>query len=297
MPFVLHPGFSRYLCGVQYIGTHFNGWQTNAIELLKPTVQTTIANSIIQFIGPKHEVKYLNFRGSSRTDAGVNAFRNTFQIDLPKQYKTNDICNGINFYLQSNHVSILDATLMSSMFDVREHTMYRTYMYRICYKSNATTTTSTYPMSHKNLFQKDYSWSIPHHLNIGAMRQASEYLIGWKDFSTFRNTHCQATTPWRNLFDISITEECINSSLRPHFVLDDYRLIVITVSANAFLLRMVRNIVGVLVHVGLEKMKVDEVKAVLEAKDRYAIHRIRPAPPEGLFLLNVEHHMQSAVTQ
>ena len=106
------------------------------------------------------------------------------------------------------------------------------------------------------------------------MQKASEYLLGEHDFSSFRDAECQASSPMRTIKNIKIFT-------------NDFEKIYVEVSAKSFLHHMVRNIVGTLVWVGKNKISVDEIKGILESKDR---SKSGPnAPSCGLYFLKTDY--------
>ena len=113
----------------------------------------------------------------------------------------------------------------------------------------------------------------PYQLDHALMQEASQYLLGENDFTSFRGSGCQSKTPIRNVELIEIDRS--NS------------VISIDIKANAFLQHMVRNIVGVLLKVGNRQHPPIWAKEVLVARDR-TIAGIT-APPQGLCLVSVEY--------
>ena len=106
------------------------------------------------------------------------------------------------------------------------------------------------------------------------MKNASKYLLGEHDFTSFRDAECQASSPIRTIHDIKI------------FSNDDERIFV-EVSAKSFLHHMVRNIVGTLVWVGKNKISAGDIKNILDAKDR---SKSGPnAPSCGLYFLKTDY--------
>ena len=105
------------------------------------------------------------------------------------------------------------------------------------------------------------------------MRQGAERLIGRHDFSTFRDSQCQAASPVRTLdrFDVEREGEAIE----------------MRISARSFLHRQVRSMVGSLEHVGAGKWSVDDLRRALEARDRARCGQVAPA--HGLFLVRVDY--------
>ena len=129
-------------------------------------------------------------------------------------------------------------------------------------------------------------------INIAAMDQAARILEGTHDFTSFRAAKCQRSSPVTTIKSIKIgvqpyqgiilpsTPELFASALSP-------QLVTIQVVGNAFLYRQVRNMVGMFVEVGQNKLQPSEVQDILEAKDRSIAPNM--APPHGLFLVDVKH--------
>jgi tRNA pseudouridine38-40 synthase len=116
-------------------------------------------------------------------------------------------------------------------------------------------------------------------LDEGLMHDAAQILIGEHDFSSFRGINCQSHTPMRNVHFIDVSR------------VGDY--VIVDIEANAFLLHMVRNIVGALFDIGTKKRDKDWLKQVFEAKNRQLSSPT--APPDGLYLIDVtypeEYHL------
>ena len=105
------------------------------------------------------------------------------------------------------------------------------------------------------------------------MERAAQRLIGKRDFTTFRDTNCQAKSPVKTLNEVDFEWS------------DD--TIAIWFHAQSFLHRQVRSIVGTLVEVGLGKMSADDLAEALAAKDRARCGPV--APPDGLCLMRVDY--------
>ncbi|HWD71996.1 MAG TPA: tRNA pseudouridine(38-40) synthase TruA, partial [Actinomycetota bacterium] len=126
-------------------------------------------------------------------------------------------------------------------------------------------------------FSRHVAWHHPppgpgHDLDAGAMHEAAQALLGTHDFSSFGRVP-EGATPVRNVLALSVerTED----------------LVVIRVTANAFIQQMVRSVVGTLVKVGEGDHPPGWVAEVLEARDRAAAGPV--APPHGLFLVEVDY--------
>ncbi|MGK3736161.1 MAG: tRNA pseudouridine(38-40) synthase [Bacillariaceae sp.] len=130
-------------------------------------------------------------------------------------------------------------------------------------------------------------------LDIEAMRLASLHLQGTHDFSTFRGRKCQRHSPIVTMRSIQIHSQSYGSLLgwnnfsSPTLTDDGPRLVTISFVGDSFLYRQVRNMVGCLVQVGLGKVRPENIPDLLKAKDR----KVAPdtAPPQGLFLVDVQH--------
>jgi tRNA pseudouridine38-40 synthase len=110
-------------------------------------------------------------------------------------------------------------------------------------------------------------------LNVEAMHDAGQYLLGECDFTSFRAAGCQSRTPFRDIMRLQVTRH--------------RRYIVLDVEANAFLQHMVRNIAGTLMRVGSGKRPPEWVREVLEARDRKMA--AMTASPYGLYLAAVTY--------
>jgi tRNA pseudouridine38-40 synthase len=124
-----------------------------------------------------------------------------------------------------------------------------------------------------SIYHRRFSWHIRSPLTIETMRDASKYLIGCHDFKSFQASSCGAETSIRTVFSIHIQHR--------------KKLIRVFIKANAFLHRMVRNIVGTLVEVGMGRRAPEDVLRVLQKKDRKLAGVTAPA--SGLFLLKVHY--------
>jgi tRNA pseudouridine38-40 synthase len=124
-------------------------------------------------------------------------------------------------------------------------------------------------------------WHFGQNLNVAAMHDAAQLLVGKHDFTSFRATHCQASSPIRTIDQINITEH--NDEVH------------IAVSARSFLHHQVRNITGSLVLIGQGKWAHADLANALEQRQRSAAGQTAPA--EGLYLTEVIYpYMNSAST-
>ena len=111
------------------------------------------------------------------------------------------------------------------------------------------------------------------------MHEEAQRLIGRHDFSAFRAAGCQASTAVREITRIAVKR--------------DGDWITLTVTANAFLQHMVRNLAGTLVAIGLGEQEVAWADEVLKRRDRKAGGIA--APPHGLTLVSVDYPAQFGI--
>lgn len=243
----------RYKIIIEYDGTNFAGWQKQKGAI---SVQQTIEDALAKLCQ-----KEIIVHASGRTDAGVHALGQVAHFDLDKKIEDWQIRMALNHYLQDDAIAILSCEKTNDEFHSRFDAKIRHYQYQILNRRA------------KAVLTKNRAWHIPYELNLDSMKNASKYLIGKHDFTSFRDAECQAKSPIKTISNIKIekTGENIN----------------ITISAPSFLHHMVRNIVGTLVLAGGEKIKADDMKIILEAKDR---SKSGPnAPAYGLYFYRVDY--------
>lgn len=246
----------RYKLIIEYDGNPYIGWQKQQEQ---KSVQGDLETAFFKFCGAQTEVI-----GAGRTDTGVHATAQAAHADLPRPYDPFQIMQGINFHLfaeSGNRISILAAEEVPDDFHARFSAVKRHYRYRIINRRA------------RLGLEAGYAWHVVEPLDIGAMQQAAKYLLGSHDFSSFRDTRCQAKSPLKTLDHFEITQK------------DDS--IIFETSARSFLHHQVRIMVGTLSMVGKGKWAPDDVKRALEAKDRK--EGGPTAPPDGLYLVGVDY--------
>ncbi len=225
---------SRVALGIEYDGSEYYGFQKQ--KSTEQTIQGNLENSISKVAN--HSIKTFC---SGRTDAGVHAFMQVVHFDTESRRSTREWVRGINSYLPHD-IKVLWSKELDETFHARYSATHRSYLYRILNNS-----TPSALWSKRSLF-------VPQKLDIRAMRAASKYIIGEHDFSSFRGSGCQSNSPVRSIEDIKITK-------KNNFITFELR-------ANAFLLHMVRIIIGTLLIVGKREIKPVEMKNILNEKDR-----------------------------
>jgi tRNA pseudouridine38-40 synthase len=241
----------RYKLTLEYDGRGLVGWQRQANGLSMQEVLETAAE---RFCGEPVTV-----HGAGRTDAGVHALGQTAHLDLPREAAPETIRNALNFHVKPAAVAVLDVTPVAADFDARRWAVGRRYLYRILNRRAPPT------------LERGRVWHVGRPLDAEAMQSAARLLLGRHDFTTFRDSLCQAKSPVKTLDRLDVMREG-----------DEIR---IAAAARSFLHHQVRNMVGTLKLVGAGKWRVEDVAAALAARDRRAGGPT--APPDGLYLVTV----------
>ena len=243
----------RYKITIEYDGTPFAGWQwqDNA-----PSVQRVITEAIEAFSGERVTVQ-----GAGRTDAGVHALGQVAHFDLAKPHSTDTVRDAINAQVRPHPVAVLEAEQVADDFNARSSALRRHYLYRIVNRRPDLA------------LERLRAWRVPRPLDVAAMHQAAQRLVGKHDFTTFRSTECQAKSPVKTLDQLDVTQ----SGGEIH----------VSAVARSFLHNQVRSMVGSLVPVGDGKWSADDLAGALAARDRAACGPV--APPEGLYLVRVDY--------
>lgn len=243
----------RYKLLIEYDGTPFCGWQ---YQDNGPSVQGALETAVKAMTGDDVRVN-----GAGRTDAGVHAMGQVAHIDLAKEYKADRVRDALNAHLRPHPIGVLSAEVAPETFDARFSATKRHYIYRIANRR-------------ANLaLNAGHAWRVARPLDASAMHEAAQVLIGKHDFTTFRDTECQAKSPEKTLDVLDVTRDGDNVN--------------ITTSARSFLHSQVRSMVGSLVWVGHGKWTAKDMRAALDARDRAACGPV--APPDGLYLVRVEY--------
>ena len=238
---------------VQYEGSNFKGFQR--LKDNDNTIQGKIEDVLSKLTNEKIEII-----GSGRTDMGVHASGQVVNFKTSTKESVNKIQKYLYNYLPESIV-IKEIEEVEDRFHSRYNAKSKTYLYKI--DNN----------KYHNPFNRKYSYHIDKTLDLNLMKKGSKYLIGEHDFSSFASSKSKKKSHIRNIESISIQEK------------ND--LIEIYVKGDGFLYNMVRIIVGTLIDVGLKKINPEEVKEILEAKDRKLASDTAPA--KGLFLYKVEY--------
>jgi tRNA pseudouridine38-40 synthase len=243
----------RYRLVIEYDGGPFHGWQ---VQDNGATVQGALEAAVAATVGARVRVQ-----GAGRTDAGVHALAQVAHLDLARDFQPGRLRDALNAHLRPNPIGVLAVEIVPDSFDARFSARRRHYRYRIV-------------NSRANLaLDAGRAWRVPRRLDAAAMHAAAQCLLGKHDFTTFRDTECQAKSPEKTLDQLDVTRE-------------GERIDIVT-SARSFLHSQVRSMVGSLVWVGEGRWSADDLVAALDARSRAACGPV--APPDGLYLVRVDY--------
>ncbi|TWT98315.1 tRNA pseudouridine(38-40) synthase TruA [Stieleria varia] len=243
---------------VAYDGTNYSGWQ---VQPEQRTIQGELQSAIRR--ATKHEVAVI---GSGRTDAGVHAIGQVASIKLPEWTAgTIALTKAINSRLPET-ISVLRVDEAPDDFHAIRDAIGKRYRYQLQVRGNHC------PFEHR------YRWRLRRAVDIDAMQQAAERIVGEKDFASFQSAGADRKTTVR---DVRACDVIVQNADPERFH------VAIEVESNGFLYNMVRNIVGTVVEVGFGKQPPEWIDEVISAQNR--IHAGQTAPPQGLFLLRVDY--------
>ena len=242
----------RIAVGLEYDGSGFAGWQS---QVDAPSVQQSLQSALS--IVCNHSVEVV---GAGRTDAGVHARAQVAHFETTATRTERALVLGANTNLPPG-IAVQWARFVPDHFHARYSALARSYRYCILNR----------PV--RSALACARTAFVYRPLQVEPMIEAARLLIGLHDFSAFRAAECQARTPVRDLQKLELQR------------VGDF--IVLEVTANAFLHHMVRNIAGLLIHVGQGAAPPELAAQVLAGRNR----RLAPAtaPAAGLYLWRVHY--------
>lgn len=243
----------RYKLTLEYDGRGFVGWQRQANGT---SVQAVLETAVQRFCG-----ETVTAIAAGRTDAGVHALGQVAQIDLEREIAADQLRDALNFHLKPLPVAVLEAERAPEGFHARFSAVLRRYRYRIVNRRA--------PLA----LDAGRAWRVPQPLDAGAMHHAAQHLVGRHDFSSFRASLCQSSSPVKTLNRLEVERSGEE--------------IAIHAEARSFLHHQVRNFVGSLKLVGEGRWSEADLVRVLEARDRRAAGPTAPA--HGLYLVEVRY--------
>ncbi len=241
----------RYFIKLSFNGNEYHGWQ---IQNNSITVQEKLNQALSLLLNHK-----INVIGAGRTDTGVHAKNFFAHFDFNHCFNEKEkisLIFKLNNFLPSDIV-IHNIIKVKDDAHARFNAISRTYKY--------------YISKTKDPFNKNFSYYFYGKLNIDLMNKGAEILSKYEDFSCFSKSHTQTKT---NICKIIYAK----------FEQQD-NMLIFTITANRFLRDMVRAIVGTLLNMGQEKINLDDLKKIIESKNRSNAGKSVDA--QGLFLTKI----------
>jgi tRNA pseudouridine38-40 synthase len=242
----------RIFLEIAYDGTNYSGWQiqNNAVS-----IQGTIDKALSEWLGED-----IHTIGASRTDAGVHALGNVAVFDTESRIPGDKFAYGLNSRLPED-ICIQQSFEVPMEFHPRYTETIKTYEYKILNRRFPDPTR-----------RKD-SFFYYGKLDVDAMNMAASEFVGPHDFKSFCSANQEKKSTVRTIYSAMVDKE------------DD--MITFTITGNGFLYNMVRIIAGTLIEVGKGAIKPEDIKEILEKKDRSAAGPTAPA--HGLTLVEIEY--------
>lgn len=253
---------------LSYDGSDFSGWQ---VQPEAQTVQGTLASAIRRITGEK-----VLPQGSGRTDAGVHALAQVVTFVTESSVPTANFVKALNDVLPAS-VRVLEVDEVAADFHARHSARAKAYRYRI------------YRAAICPPFLARYVWHYPFPLDEPAMIAAAEIIEGEHDFTSFA-----AVDPER-VERIAAGEDVATGNIRTTNVRTIFSSswsregeeLIYTVRGSGFLHHMVRNLVGTFLLMGKGAVSQEDLRRILDARERTAAGPTAPA--SGLYLVEVEY--------
>lgn len=239
----------RYFITFSYDGTAYHGWQIQPHSL---SVQEELQKAMSTLLRKPMEVI-----GAGRTDTGVHARKMVAHFDYDEEVDCPQLVYKLNKLLPRD-IAVQQVEPVAEDMHARFSAKSRTYHY--------------YVHMGKNPFLRSYSWQVYGNIDFELMNQAASVLMEYKDFTSFSKVNTDTKTN-----DCTITEAHWDRVGEDQWCF--------TITANRFLRNMVRAIVGTLMEVGRGRMTIEQLRRVIDAKDRCCAGD--SVPGNALFLVQV----------
>lgn len=243
----------RYLINISYDGTNYSGYQKQNNKI---TIQETIENVLSQIF--KQEITIV---ASGRTDAGVSAIEQVCHMDINVEFEGKKVLGYANSLLPAD-IRINVIKKVESEFHARYSAKRKTYEYYF------------YVGQHQIPVYDKFASRVGYVLDIENMKKACEEIKGEHDFSCFCASNTSIKDKTRTVYEIDIknVDGCL------------YKL---EITGNGFLYNMVRIIMGTLIDVGVGKININDIKNIINGKDRSKAGKT--ANSKGLYLKKVDY--------
>ncbi|MBQ2910351.1 MAG: tRNA pseudouridine(38-40) synthase TruA [Bacilli bacterium] len=242
----------RFLIKFSYDGTNYSGFQT------QPGLNT-IQEKLEEAIAIINNGQKTNIVATGRTDKGVHALCQYAHADIDVDITEYKLKRAMNSNLPDD-IHVIETHIVPNDFHARYYVKSKEYKYYI-------------NLGEYNPLERNYVFQYNYTLNVDKMKDAIQVFLGTHDFRAFVTESKEKENCVRTINYVNV--EQVNNKL------------IITFRGDGFLRYQVRNMVGILIRVGENKISTEDVERILMSKDRTTTGKT--APPEGLYLTNVSY--------
>ncbi|MDY4034733.1 tRNA pseudouridine(38-40) synthase TruA [Streptococcus dysgalactiae] len=245
----------RYKATISYDGTLFSGFQRQSHAR---TVQEEIEKTLQKLASGQP----VPIHGAGRTDAGVHAYGQVIHFDLPQKRDLEKLRFALDTQTPDD-IDVVDLAIVADDFHCRYQKHSKTYEFLV---DNGRP---------KNPMMRHYATHYPYPLDINKMQEAIKDLVGTHDFTGFTAAGTSVENKVRTITEATLVQD------------DKTGFLVFTFSGNGFLYKQVRNMVGTLLKIGNGRMPVEQIKVILDSKNRQLAG---PTPAgNGLYLKEIRY--------
>lgn len=245
----------RYKATISYDGTLFSGFQRQSHAR---TVQEEIEKTLQKLASGQP----VPIHGAGRTDAGVHAYGQVIHFDLPQKRDLEKLRFALDTQTPDD-IDVVDLAIVADDFHCRYQKHSKTYEFLV---DNGRP---------KNPMMRHYATHYPYPLDINKMQEAIKDLVGTHDFTGFTAAGTSVVNKVRTITEATLVQD------------DKTGFLVFTFSGNGFLYKQVRNMVGTLLKIGNGRMPVEQIKVILDSKNRQLAG---PTPAgNGLYLKEIRY--------
>ncbi|BCK46940.1 tRNA pseudouridine(38-40) synthase TruA [Streptococcus dysgalactiae subsp. dysgalactiae] len=246
---------TRYKATISYDGTLFSGFQRQSHAR---TVQEEIEKTLQKLASGQP----VPIHGAGRTDAGVHAYGQVIHFDLPQKRDLEKLRFALDTQTPAD-IDVVDLAIVADDFHCRYQKHSKTYEFLV---DNGRS---------KNPMMRHYATHYPYPLDINKMQEAIKDLVGTHDFTGFTAAGTSVENKVRTITEATLVQD------------DKTGFLVFTFSGNGFLYKQVRNMVGTLLKIGNGRMPVEQIKVILDSKNRQLAG---PTPAgNGLYLKEIRY--------
>ncbi|WP_269759968.1 tRNA pseudouridine(38-40) synthase TruA [Streptococcus dysgalactiae] len=246
---------TRYKATISYDGTLFSGFQRQSHAR---TVQEEIEKTLQKLASGQP----VPIHGAGRTDAGVHAYGQVIHFDLPQKRDLEKLRFALDTQTPDD-IDVVDLAIVADDFHCRYQKHSKTYEFLV---DNGRP---------KNPMMRHYATHYPYPLDINKIQEAIKDLVGTHDFTGFTAAGTSVENKVRTITEATLVQD------------DKTGFLVFTFSGNGFLYKQVRNMVGTLLKIGNGRMPVEQIKVILDSKNRQLAG---PTPAgNGLYLKEIRY--------